>query len=394
MSQYVVWFDSSETGAPVLNNVAGSLLAVIKACGVTGFNVKTVTSISVAGGVATASCAGHGYSSTYGKDVEVSGCSEAALNGRKALTYTDTNTFKFSAVGVADGTYSTGAITAKRSPLGWVEQYSGTNKSIFKRSDVTATAMMLRVDDSNIAPATATDARCLMVESATDVDTYSASFAPTIAQVVGGCFMNKGTNSATAKQWTLIGDSKRLLLITQHSGTLLPGANAGAVPFFFGDFTSFKAGDQYNCLLSASSTAYSGSSGGQRFAFNDSTPQAGGALVARHWAQVTPSIATGFQGFGNGSSGDTTWPVYPSPIDSGLVVVPGWLVREFDSTYAHPVRGILKFPVHLLARNPFNHLQILDAIDLLPGRKVIVLSTFSGGTTVGPIGVDLTGPWD
>jgi hypothetical protein len=393
MSQYVVWYDSSETGAPTLNNAAGSLLAVLKACLVTGFNVKTVTSISVAGGVATASCAGYGYSSTYGKDIDISGCSEAALNGRKALTYTDTNTFKFSAVGVADGTYNTGAITAKRSPLGWVEQYTGTNKSIFKRSDVTATAMLLRVDDTNSAPATATDARCLMVESATDVDTYTGP-APTPAQVAGGYYMNKGVNNTTPKQWMLVGDGKRFFLFTQYSATLLPAANSCGVPFLFGNFSSFKAGDQYNCLLSASSAAHSGGSGSSRFGMSEATPQTGGALVARHWGQVNPSNVTSFQGFGNGHSGDASWPVYPSPIDSGASLAPGWIVRESDSVYGHPARGILKPMVHLLARYPFNHLQILESIDNLPGRKVLVVSAFSSGTTAGQQGVDLTGPWD
>ena len=43
MSQYVVWFDSSETGAPVLNNAAGRLIGVLDACLITGFNTKAVT---------------------------------------------------------------------------------------------------------------------------------------------------------------------------------------------------------------------------------------------------------------------------------------------------------------------------------------------------------------
>ena len=47
------FFDSSETGAPALNNVAGSALEVIRACLRTGFNSRVVTSIVVAAGVAT-----------------------------------------------------------------------------------------------------------------------------------------------------------------------------------------------------------------------------------------------------------------------------------------------------------------------------------------------------
>ena len=66
MSEFVLDFDSSETGAPVLNNVPGSLIGVIDAVAITGFNNRAITSLVVAAGVATATCAGHGYSGGYG----------------------------------------------------------------------------------------------------------------------------------------------------------------------------------------------------------------------------------------------------------------------------------------------------------------------------------------
>src|SRR5262245_46103659 len=136
MANEVIWYDSAEAGAPVLNNAAGSLLAVLEACLVNGFNLKTVT-INVAGGVATASCNAHGFTTAAGKLILIAGATPAALNGLKQPSVIDANTFTFAAPGVPDGA-ATGAITAKRAPLGWTKVYAGANKGVFKSSDVTA----------------------------------------------------------------------------------------------------------------------------------------------------------------------------------------------------------------------------------------------------------------
>lgn len=391
MSQYVVWFDSSETGAPVLNNAAGSLLAVLDACLVNGFNLKAVTSLVVAGGVATVTCAGHGFSGIYGKDVEVAGVTPAGLNGRKALTFVDTNTFRFDATGISDQT-ATGTITAKRSPLGWIKQFTGTNKAIYKRSDVTATAVMLRVDDTNIAPATATDARVVMVESATDVDTYTAP-SPTSAQNAGGHYANKGSNNTVAKQWTVVGDGKRFFLVTQNGPNTLPAVNGMACQHFFGDFTSLKAGDAYNTVLFFSNTVFSGSNGYLKLASSDAPAISPFALVARAYAQVSVSIPVATQGIGNDFSGGPTHSVYPSPVDSGLVILPGMPIREYNVAGGNPVRGILKPLCFFMAIYPFNHQAIIDPVANLPGRKVLALA---GNFVANPLqfGVDITGPWD
>ena len=213
MSEHVVWFDNTETGAPALNNSPASLIGVIRACARTGFNVKTLTSIVVTGGVATATCAGHGYSGVYGKDLLISGATPAGLNGRKALTFVDTNTFKFAAPGVADGA-ATGTITAKRDPLGWVELFSDTGKSIFKRSDPTATSMLLYILDTNTAPASATEARVRMIEGATDINTLSG-LAPTFT----------AAQAAQKKPTEPLGDEERFTAAQAAQKTNARGVN-------------------------------------------------------------------------------------------------------------------------------------------------------------------------
>ena len=398
MSEHVVWFDSSETGAPALNNAAGSLIGVLKGCLVTGFNVKTLTSIVVSGGVATATCAGHGYSGVYGKDLLISGATPAGLNGRKALTFVDTNTFKFAAPGVADGA-ATGTIIAKRDPLGWVELFSDTGKSIFKRSDPTATSMLLYILDTNTAPASATDARVRMIEGATDINTLSG-LAPTDGQLSGGQYWNKGSNNATAKQWTLVGDSKRFFLVTQASSTVFPTAgNTGYASsvMSFGDITPLNSSDAYHCLLTGLASATSGdgsgggnaSIGGYESAAISTTAS---VVLSRAYSQLGSSVLAGIAGYlGGTSSGSPGFTlVYPSPVDAGFIMSPASLVLE-SAVGGMTVRGMLPGALRFLAKKPAEHHQILEPVVSLPGRKVLCLATHAA--TEARIGLDITGPW-
>lgn len=392
MSQYVVWFDSSETGAPVLNNAAGALIAVLDACLVNGFNTKSITSLVVAGGVATATCAAHGFSGTYGKDLLLEGATPAGLNGRKALTYVDTNTFKFDATGISDQT-ATGTITAKRDPVGWVKQYAGTNKAIYKRGDVTATSMMLRVVDTAAAPATTTDARVFMVETATDVDTYTGQ-APTQAQLADGQYWNKGANTATAKQWSLVSDSKFFYLWTQYGTVLLPNTPAGLVGnTFMGDFPSLKSGDAYNCVLDGSISNQAGSPGivnyGVAVGLATTTGDMG-CVVARGYGQTGGALAATQMGASNsGSSG--VFALSPSAVDSGFAMATGIPLMDASVT-PRPIRGYMPGLYHYYNYLPSLHYTVIPDAVGVGGRKILSMNWCTGGI-FGQAGFDLTGPW-
>ena len=387
MSQYVVWFDSSETGAPVLNNAAGSLIGVLDACLITGFNTKAVT-ITVAAGVATATANGHGFSGTYGKDVLIAGATPAPLNGRKELTFVDTNTFRFAAPGVADGA-ATGTITAKRDPLGWVKQFTGVNKAIYKRTDATATSMMLRVDDSHVAPSTVTDARARMVESATDIDTLTG-LAPTEAQLDGGHFWNKGASTVTAKTWRVVGNGKVFYLFTAAFNASAHAAQS------FGDFPSFRAGDAYNCLLTGGGSAWGGGGSpsielGGSFGFAAGT---GSMYMSRGFAQTGVASLGGSVGFTSGRSGvqGGGLPTFPSSIDNGLMINPQMLLIENHAASSYPARGAIPGVCQILAQAPFTDLQIVEPVVSLPGRKLLALHLVSGNGNY-QIAMDITGPW-
>lgn len=401
MSQHVVWFDSSEVGAPILNNAAGSLIDVLDACLVNGFNLKSVTALVVAGGVATATCNSHGYSGKYSQDIVLAGCDTVALNGRKQLTYVDTNTFRFDATGVADQT-ATGTITAKRDALGWVKQFTGTNKAIYKRSDPTATSIMLRVVDTAATPATAICARVQMVESATDVDTYTGSKpGSNIIADGAGQFWNKGPNTATSKQWSIIGDSKHVFLLTPDGTVILPGASltsGGAGLFTFGDFRSYKAGDAYNTLLTGKYLV--SADGGTGFTnplvigrFGSILVQ-GEAMIARPFNQAAGDAHCANISGPLYASGTSAFMAYPSPIDGGAAIQMGLMLGEFNVTYKDPVRGQLPQVGFIYSAHPYLHHTIITPGADLPGRQLLILAIGqASGGQYGKIALDLTGPW-
>lgn len=376
-----IWYDSTEAGAPTLNNVAGSMLEVLRACLVNGFGAKTVTSISVSAGVATATSAAHGFTDKFGKLVLIAGASEPLLNGRKQPLSVSTNSFTFAAPGVADGTY-TGTMNARRAPLGWAEAYSGTNKAIFARTAPEASSQMLRVVDNAAAP---TDARAMCVETATDVDTFTG-VSP--APISGGFYWWKGANTTAAKRWILVGDDRIIHFFTDLSGS------GHYRPFLFGDVNSFKAGDGYPTLIAGEATAGTGagSSGwtgdavrllGQSAFNNDLT-------IARAHTQIGSSVSCAVYVVGSGVIGNVPGMTYPGPISNGCVISQPIYVAEDIGGSQVDIRGLMPGAAQPLTSRPFAERQVVDGL-IGTDRKFLAVPLIS--SSGGQLLVDLTGPW-
>ena len=103
-------FHSDMLNAPVLSGTAGSLISVLDACLVNGFDLKSATGLVVAGGVATLSFSGT-HSATVGSVILVAGSSITALNGEQKVTEVASGVVRF-ATDEADATAS-GTITFK-----------------------------------------------------------------------------------------------------------------------------------------------------------------------------------------------------------------------------------------------------------------------------------------
>lgn len=400
MANTVIWFDSDEVGAPTLNNAAGALDAVLYACLVTGFGLVTLTSLTVSGGVATATKAGHGFGDQ--RIVEIAGATgtgASTINGRQLATVTGSGTFTFPAPGVPDGAVS-GTITAKRAPLGWSRAASSGNVSIYTRNDVTATTMALRIDDSGAGVASATYARARMVESWTDVSTYSG-LGPTSAQAAGGVYWIKGADTAAAKPWVLVGDGRTIYLLLD--GVSYPTATTFGIPegvYAFGDIASWRAGDAYGCIICGSDSATSMADG---VSFHQSHTSVSfitaRAVLARAGTGIGSAVGVRpLSAYGSGPAGNAG-PGYPSGIDNGMVIEYPVMLAENAPSAGNPVRGVLRgvgFPLANLSAIPTAqslHRTLLPSVIGSDRRWLLLANRQGSSSSIGVVAFDITGPW-
>lgn len=369
-----IWFDSTETGAPTLNNAAGSLIALLRAVLINGFNVKAITSISVSSGVATVTCPVHGFSSAYGKWLKISGASAPALDGVKQQTIVDANTFTFPAPGVADGSYT--ATDARRAPLGWTEEYNdgaGT-KAIFKRSAAEATVSMLRVVDTAAAPASTTYAYVTMVSAATGIDTVSDEVPATNVNQR----WNKGANTTAAKQWVLVGDGVGFWFFA-------PGGTDGQ--FFtswFGDPVPLYPGDESVCLLAFSGTTVTTFGGMMYHQPSDFTPESGGIAQIHHGPR-----SGGFGGIASLPCGPGIWATAGMSGVTDIVPVTG----PYYTKTTTEVRSVLPGLYAPQGNKPFAHLSVVEPTSLEKQLLTVNNVRVGGSTLLGQVMIDLSGPW-
>jgi hypothetical protein len=76
----VKWFRSDDEGAPELSGTAGSLITVLDALLIDGYNSKSVTSITRSGSIATVTISG-GHRFRREDVVKIEGADQAEYNG-------------------------------------------------------------------------------------------------------------------------------------------------------------------------------------------------------------------------------------------------------------------------------------------------------------------------
>jgi hypothetical protein len=393
----VKFFFSRMANAPVLNGVAGSLVALLDAFLVTGFNTVNLTSLVVSGGVATATFAGT-HASEESAVVLIAGVSggpsgSAGLNGEQKITSVPSPTTRTFATALPDGTY-TGTITMKMASLGWTKVYTGANVAVYKSSDVTSSGNLLRVDDTG-----ATVARVVGYESMSDINTGVGPF-PTVAQISGGGYWTKSTvASAAATQWAIIGDSKDFKFI--NAAAFPANANyIGSITRGFGDpITQKPGGDPYSCVLNCSLVASTVSQtdggydrrwdGSFNQCFSPRTHTGLGSGVAQYARSLTGSSTT--------SSGqDSTLGVFPNECVDGAIRMSRRAITQVGFLGIRAlVPGVFHIPQDRLGA-VFTNFDKFTATD---GRRYAVMQTSGASldtattTAFGVIAMDLTGPW-
>ena len=232
------WFSHEMAGAPVLSGTAGSLINVLDACLITGFGAKQVQSGTVADGQAVLTVDNtNGYKAESTLLIEGVTGTCAALNGERRVVAVTANTITVKAAGVANGALD-GTVTLKYAPAGWTQPFTDTNVAVYKQGDITATGILLRIDDTGGATAWARG-----FEEMSDANT-GTGLTPTLAQISSypkGIQWHKRYDSSGGK-WSVFATNRYVYFCTRTSTTTYKHGNHIV---FAGDLDNARDGDNF-----------------------------------------------------------------------------------------------------------------------------------------------------
>lgn len=319
---------SSMAGAPVINGTAGSLIALLDACLVTGWGLKAVDSAAVSNGVCRLNFASGKSAAELHAVILVAGATPAGLNGEQKVTAAASGWVEFR-TDLPDGPV-TGSISFKMAPLGWEKVFSKTNVAVYRQTDPASTRTYYRVDDTN-----ALYARVQMYESMTDVDT---GIAPAPLTVAGGYYWHKRQSAgATGTYWALLGDSRGFYAVLYPSTTTTAASNnnTAGVSLYAGDLNSYRSGDAWCAVLTGASSTNSVGTEGCVFSTGAST----GITLKRMAHGLGSAVQTQRKTLGTSvvSGMDPYFGAYPSTVDNSLQLTPIMLA---DGTSPMP-RGLM-----------------------------------------------------
>lgn len=393
-------FHSGQAGAPQLSGTNGSLITVLDAILVNGYNSLGVTSITRSGSVATVTCsANHGF--TSGDSAVIAGADQPDYNGEFVVSVIGSDTFVITVTGTP-ATPATGTITMKRASANFDKVFSGSNKAAYRPQDASGTRPYLQVIDAGATPGAAKEAQIRGYLTMTDVDNGGEPF-PTDAQYASGLYAYKSNaSSAAARPWVLITDGKVFYFqACMDQAPITMQASGGYLWWMaFGDITSTRPGDPYSAFVAGCVAA-----NWQVTTTNGSCHNGLFVAYSRSW---NPGTVSGFflprsfgqnvgaaagcpvgHGWDQGAMGSLGQFGYPHNPDNGLYITP------VNVGQGGVVRGRLPGVYEPLQGRVLNQFDIVENIDGYPGRKFIALwgTNAQSAVTTGMLLFDLTGPW-
>lgn len=396
----VKFFNENFPGAPVLTNAVGSGLAVIRACLVTGFGLRTATGLTVSNGIATLTLAADAKNvNLIDSVILVAGAtSKTELNGEQRVTAATDNTLQF-ATAASNGSAS-GTVTVKTASAGWTEAFTGTNIAAFKSAAVAGTGAYLRVQDT-----TTNTMRVVGYVSMTAVSTGSGPF-PTSAQMSGGGYWAKQYSGAgSAVPWDVFADGRAIHWAPSPLQANYGAEYTGQELRFFGDLIAAKSIDPYSAVLTvgidntasgAVSSLWQGANSNQMRSYAARAYSGAGTSAEFGWRPFVGSAAID-------SGTDPAFGMGPSPVDGSLhlsrLTALAGLLPGPPATQA--IRGVFPGVIYVPQAGVAALYQrgdrVIPAAGELGGRKLYALRpgivTPLTDTTSCVGFIDITGPW-
>lgn len=401
-------YRSTDTGAPVLSGSAGTLITVLDALLINGYNSQTVTSITRSGSTATVNKTAHGF--VAGQRVVHSGATQPEYNIEAAITIVDANNYTYTVAGTP-ATPATGTITAAVAAAGWTKPFSGVNKAVYRMVTTGNTGFYVNIQDNGPGAGGAREARLWGYEVATAQDTGTGQF-PTTSQASTGLFLRKSaTADTTARAWWCVADGSVFYFFSDTGDFTAP---TYSLCFGFGDFYSYKPSDAYSCWVAGrSSENNAGGNVDNMCTITCSVSSSSflatvqtGNYVARTWTGVGSAVQIGKHGTAaaaysaaggqnNGPIGGSTTSnvrpaiAYPNSPDSACLMSPLWI--HHDSAIHGYMKGLWA-PCH---PQPFGHGDTFSGTGNMSGKSFLVLNikSYDGSVYNGQVFVETSDTW-
>lgn len=379
------YFNSQQASVlPALTGQPGALRVIARTCLVDGAGPAPVTSISVSGGVATATFgAAHGF--IRDNVIAVANATPAALSGLQRVLSVPTSTTLTFATTAADGAAS-GSITAKLAPAGWEQRFLDGETAVFRPSAFESFGVHLRIDDSG-----ATNARVRGYSTMSDVST-GAGPVPTEAQFAGGLYWGKSfEDSALSRPWIVAADSCGVYFMG------MSGMNNVYSCYYAGDLDVVRPSDANGWLLTGSQSATE---------VNSSNADAASCGLSSRLARpciylagsatgAAAAVPCSIVGTGHNGAYERAWSgadSYAPPSGAALTHLPLCRVEVWD---ADGLRGFLPGAYHIRAPILIDRPTVVDGTaDLLGSRLLLVpVGVQAANDQKGVMAIDITGSW-
>jgi hypothetical protein len=391
-------FHAGQAGAPKLVGANGSLITVLDAVLVNGYNSVKVTGITRSDNTATVTTdTAHGL--LTGDSVVIAGADQADYNVEAVVSVVDLTHFTYTVANSPDTPATGNTITATRASAGFDKVYSDTNKAVYRSRDPSGSRPYLQVIDDGTTAGGAREAKIRGYLTMSDVNTGTEPF-PTPAQYANGLFAYKtATISNDARPWVLITDGKNIYF--QACMDQSPATMQAMGGYFwwvaFGDIISTRANDPYTAFLAGCHAANCQTNTNAGWCHNGfsapavrtANPQSPSCYIVRSFNQTTGAVIMNQMGHGwdqNGLGQAAIFP-YPNPIDNGFMMTPllcmqGGVLRGRMPGVFEPLQG-----------RCLNQFDIIENVEGYPGRKFMALWLYAlnSNSSTGMLMFDITG---
>lgn len=404
-------YHSDQAGAPALSGTIGTLITVLDAVLVNGYNQVNVSSMTRSGSTVTVTCdSAHGYENPLvrwwnknglGNIATIAGAVETAYNGEWPITYVSDTVFTFDIGAATPTSPATGTITTKRAPAGFAKPFADTNRGVYRSNDLTSRRHFLQVNDVADCPngQGARYAGWRGFENMSGIDQWEYPFPTVVAAGLFGQYLCKSIDlNAIARAWTIISDGKFFFLwLSPNRGSTDFTADGYSRLFAFGDFKS-TVPDAYATFISAGTSGetspYASTNSGlmypSQWNWGAVIPGSGWSCIARRYnGQATPVWSAGLMTDMCTSNQDcfgyrSVLP-FPNPIDNR------YYLSQIKVTDSGNIRGTLPYyqgpsgVVH-------SPREIITNVVGLEGRNFMYLRAAPCNTSyTGGVYIDITG---